>query len=514
MEKETVQEKTLNDKSSSIEQELVESSDRNEQIINKDLANKKNRCHIRIFNKLREINPSLLGFISGIILLAIANISIFIINSSFSKNNNQLDSVSIAGVNLSGMTPDFAKNQLITMSENQLMTINVEGKVVESSAKDLGVKRDVEESINQAINIQRPILEKIKIKDKKQVDITLKTSIDKDQLNKILTEKLGTDIIAKNAVLSEQNGAFVVIPGSNGVDINTSHLAERITSISLSDTNVIIDAKTNPIKPTIQTEAAESAKNNALDLISDEYRIGNEAIGYKNIQQAQKSKWVTITPNEEKGTIEISLDKAKALSDLESIGRSLNRQAKERVTVTIPSAGEMVLDPGLDGISIPEKEIINAKTIFAAALEAKEPASLTIESNVIPRTVKNMNGEEKMVLVDIDRFTTYAYENGRILKSVTVSTGKRGHETPRGKFNVLFKIKESSMRGCSFDGCWDVPNVKWQTYFTNQGHAIHGAYWYINWGRQNVSHGCVNMVENDAKWFYDWTEKGTPVIVV
>lgn len=514
MEKENTEEKSSIEKSNPIEQEFVESTDRNVQIINSDLANKKNKYLFRITSRIRKTNPSILGFISGVALLAIANISIFTINSSFSKNNNQLDSVSIAGVNLSGMTPEFAKNQLVTMSENQLISINVEGKVVESSAEALGVKRDVEESIKQAVNVNRPILERLKIRDKKQIDIALKTSIDKDKLNAILTEKLGSDIIAKNAALTEQNGAFIVTPGSNGVDVNTSYLAEKITSISLSETNVSIDAKTNPIKPTIQTEAAESAKNSAISLISDEYKIGNEAIGYKIIQQAQKSKWIAITPNEEKGTIEISLDKTRAVSDLESIGRSFNRQAKERVTVTIPSGGEMVLDPGLDGLSIAENEIVNAKNIFAAALEANEPASITIASNTIPRSIKNMNGEEKMVLVDIDRFTTYAYENGRILKSVTVSTGKRGHETPRGKFAVLFKIKESSMRGCSFDGCWDVPNVKWQTYFTNQGHAIHGAYWYINWGRQNVSHGCVNMVENDARWFYDWTEKGTPVIVV
>lgn len=44
-----------------------------------------------------------------------------------------------------------------------------------------------------------------------------------------------------------------------------------------------------------------------------------------------------------------------------------------------------------------------------------------------------------------------------------------------------------------------------------QGYAIHGTYWHHNFG-QPMSHGCVNLTIEDAKWFYDWAEVGTTVI--
>jgi hypothetical protein len=36
---------------------------------------------------------------------------------------------------------------------------------------------------------------------------------------------------------------------------------------------------------------------------------------------------------------------------------------------------------------------------------------------------------------------------------------------------------------------------------------MHGTYWHTNFGLQ-MSHGCVNMLNEDAKWLFRWT---TPI---
>jgi lipoprotein-anchoring transpeptidase ErfK/SrfK len=56
----------------------------------------------------------------------------------------------------------------------------------------------------------------------------------------------------------------------------------------------------------------------------------------------------------------------------------------------------------------------------------------------------------------------------------------------------------------------DVPNVM---YFTNQGHALHGAYWHNNFGNP-MSHGCVNLPLDVAAWMYDWAPMGMRVTIV
>jgi len=45
-----------------------------------------------------------------------------------------------------------------------------------------------------------------------------------------------------------------------------------------------------------------------------------------------------------------------------------------------------------------------------------------------------------------------------------------------------------------------------------KGYALHGTYWHNNFGRP-MSHGCVNMTNDDALWMYEWTDYGTLVNV-
>ncbi len=52
--------------------------------------------------------------------------------------------------------------------------------------------------------------------------------------------------------------------------------------------------------------------------------------------------------------------------------------------------------------------------------------------------------------------------------------------------------------------------MPWVQYFTNRGHAIHGAYWHNNFGAV-MSHGCVNLPVGFAEWLYDFTSVGTRV---
>ena len=59
---------------------------------------------------------------------------------------------------------------------------------------------------------------------------------------------------------------------------------------------------------------------------------------------------------------------------------------------------------------------------------------------------------------------------------------------------------------------YDLPGVPWTMYFTDDGAAIHGAYWHDEFGFQH-SHGCVNLPLNLARKLYEWTPLGTLVIV-
>ncbi|KKT82325.1 MAG: hypothetical protein UW80_C0039G0003 [Microgenomates group bacterium GW2011_GWC1_44_9] len=117
--------------------------------------------------------------------------------------------------------------------------------------------------------------------------------------------------------------------------------------------------------------------------------------------------------------------------------------------------------------------------------------------------------EGKQIVVVLSTQRTYAYEDGILLKEFIVSTGVADFPTVTGLYSIQTKLESTQMT----DGVtYDLPNVLWTMYFF-RGYGFHGTYWHNNFGVP-MSHGCVNMNTDDAKWLFDWAPVGTPVLVL
>jgi len=119
--------------------------------------------------------------------------------------------------------------------------------------------------------------------------------------------------------------------------------------------------------------------------------------------------------------------------------------------------------------------------------------------------------------IEIDRGDQmlYAYEGDVLFMEESISTGREFTPTPRGAFTIYKKTPTRYMQGPLpgiSDQYYDLPGVPWVLYFTNQGGAIHGAYWHDNFGKQ-WSHGCVNLPLDTAQKIYYWADIGTTVLV-
>ncbi|MBI5961152.1 MAG: PD40 domain-containing protein [Chloroflexi bacterium] len=118
-----------------------------------------------------------------------------------------------------------------------------------------------------------------------------------------------------------------------------------------------------------------------------------------------------------------------------------------------------------------------------------------------------VTGMRKEIVVDLSDQKTFAYENGRVIRTVTVSTGLPGTPTVLGEYSIYVKRDAQLMSGPGYY----LPDVPWVMYFY-QGYGLHGTYWHNNFGTP-MSHGCVNLPTDEARWFYDWAEIGTAVLV-
>jgi lipoprotein-anchoring transpeptidase ErfK/SrfK len=116
----------------------------------------------------------------------------------------------------------------------------------------------------------------------------------------------------------------------------------------------------------------------------------------------------------------------------------------------------------------------------------------------------------KWIDVDIGDQKITAFQGNTPLKSVLASMGVSWYPTPIGHYAIYMKLASQTMSGGVGASAYYLPGVPWVMYFTGS-YAIHGTYWHHNFGTP-MSHGCVNLSTDDAKWFYNWAEMGTPVI--
>lgn len=114
----------------------------------------------------------------------------------------------------------------------------------------------------------------------------------------------------------------------------------------------------------------------------------------------------------------------------------------------------------------------------------------------------------RSIVVSTESQRIYAYENGQLVRSHLVSTGLPVTPTVKGDYKVYIKLEADDMSGPDYF----LPQVPYTMYFY-QGYAIHGTYWHNAFGRP-MSHGCVNLPTDEAQWFFNFAEVGTPVRVI
>jgi hypothetical protein len=80
-------------------------------------------------------------------------------------------------------------------------------------------------------------------------------------------------------------------------------------------------------------------------------------------------------------------------------------------------------------------------------------------------------------------------------------------DTPTGNFHIARKTPSRHMGDGNLTSdleAYELPGVPWVSFFHSAGIGFHGTYWHDNFGSQ-MSHGCVNMRNEDARWLYRWT---------
>ncbi len=126
----------------------------------------------------------------------------------------------------------------------------------------------------------------------------------------------------------------------------------------------------------------------------------------------------------------------------------------------------------------------------------------------LAKAIQNLQrSNQRWIEIDLSRQRLIAWEGATPIYAVLISSGKGATPTPAGVYSVQSRYRYARMQGEDYD----ISDVPYTMYFAGS-YAIHGAYWHHRFGTP-ISHGCVNVAVNHARWLFHWASIGTPVAV-
>lgn len=198
-------------------------------------------------------------------LVAAAAAGVLVSVPAYAKDMTIPDGIYVGEFNLGGMTEEEAEAQVkayIDGLADQKITLNIEGQMVETSAKELGFYWSNTDAVDEAAAhaVGGNLIEQYmgrKDLQKNPVNIPLETAVNETSVETFVTEKCeGIAAEAQNATIVRENGQFVITPGITGkvVDIEATKDALDAAITEGAGEPVTVDAVVAVKEPDITEE--------------------------------------------------------------------------------------------------------------------------------------------------------------------------------------------------------------------------------------------------------------------
>ncbi|MFT3871367.1 MAG: Ig-like domain-containing protein [Nocardioides sp.] len=132
-----------------------------------------------------------------------------------------------------------------------------------------------------------------------------------------------------------------------------------------------------------------------------------------------------------------------------------------------------------------------------------------VEFNVGAANIYQVNAQTDQMKV---------FSNGKLLRTIPITTGKPGFTTRSGTKVIIEKYRTKRMNSETVGipqgsaDAYDIDDVEYAMRVTYSGEFIHAAPWSVgSQGYANVSHGCTGMSTANAGWLYAMSKRGDVV---
>lgn len=410
----------------------------------------------------------------------------------------------VAGIPVGWLTPGAAAEAIDAHVAETEVTLTGAGDEIVLTGADLGASIDAR-GLADAAFAERPLWNLGSwMGDPVAGDITLDPETADAALRAAVPASF-TDPVDAGVVFDAKSATFVVTPSETGTAVDVDALSTAMVD-AIADGAKSLEFPGGPAEaaPAVSDEDATTMATSVNTMLGTMgFYIGDERT--VPVKPAVASTWFAVVDVD--GELQITADETVIQATVDTLANSVDRAPVNAKNI-VDSAGTILRTEtaGVNGRALGDTSGLASDV--AGKLEAGdgvfpiEVAETKFESVNLLRTID----------VNLSRQTATLYENGAVVRSWAISSGKSATPTDAGNFRVYAHVREQTMKSREPDGSiTETPNVPWVTYF-NGDEGFHGTYWHNDFGNPR-SHGCVNMPIDVAQYVYEWSPVGLEVAV-
>ncbi|MCV2490854.1 Ig-like domain-containing protein [Geodermatophilus sp. YIM 151500] len=130
------------------------------------------------------------------------------------------------------------------------------------------------------------------------------------------------------------------------------------------------------------------------------------------------------------------------------------------------------------------------------------------------REVSFRVGERHVSIADAGTHQMEVYDGDQLVQTFPISAGSPDNPSYNGPHVVTEMNRDRVMDSSTYGVPVDSPDgyrtpVEYAVRISDSGEFVHAAPWSVaQQGRENVSHGCINMSTANARWFFEFSQPG------
>ena len=414
----------------------------------------------------------------------------------------------VAGVPVGWLTPGAAADAIDRSLAETTVVIAGEDGDVQLTGAELGATVDAQ-ALADAAFAEHPMWNVTSWFQTTDAEVALDAATATAALSEAVPQ-LYTDPVDATLAFDPASASYVVTPAVPGTGIDLATVQAALQDALMSGArSADVEPVAVEIPAGISTETADTTVaqlNGMLDTAG--FYVGEERT--VPIDRATLAGWLSVAPDTENGAFAITADSAAIQTTVDGLAEAINRPVENGSVIT-NSAGKVLREeaPGLSGRELGDTSGVASD--FAAQLATGN----AVFAAPVTETAPEMRTLARTVEVNLSTQTAYLFENGNVVGTYAISSGRAATPTPTGHFTVNAYTRIQDLGALCYnpeaENSYCTEDVPWITWFAPDI-AFHGTYWHNNFGTP-MSHGCVNMTESAAKFVYDWTARGTEVWV-